>query len=255
MSKFIDKLGRISRVEAQALGFRTTKATPEKTKILLIARIKESTTSELTSKLDEADAMLISALKSRGSTVKNSKITLGVPWGLDMKNTKPKKVKQSEKTGCDFVVFQAADAPDSAMEDNEIGKVLELEPSLNKELLPAVNKLPIDAVLIATDEEKKPNITWQDLMLFQRFTAVLDKPVLTHIPPQISIVELQLLWNAGIDGVVVEIATSQKQNILKKIRQLIDKLEFPRQHRLRKTEALLPHISNGINPQTEEEEE
>jgi hypothetical protein len=94
-------------------------------------------------------------------------------------------------------------------------------------------------------------------MLFQRFSKLSNKPLLTPISPNVTGEELQALWEAGITGVVIEVRTRQSALHFKKLRQTIDKLTFTLPHRQPKPEALLPRISEDQRApiDTEEEEE
>jgi hypothetical protein len=92
-------------------------------------------------------------------------------------------------------------------------------------------------------------------MLFQRFADLLTKPLLASIPSNVNANELQALWEAGVDGVVIEVGAGQPTDRLKKLHQVIDKLAFPSQRKRGKVEALLPHIARETSIVTEEDEE
>ena len=66
--------------------------------------------------------------------------------------------------------------------------------------------------------------------------------------------ELQVLWETGVDGVIVPIGAGQPAGKLEELRRKIDKLTFSPRKR-GKVEALLPHISTEASPVAEEEEE
>jgi len=90
-------------------------------------------------------------------------------------------------------------------------------------------------------------------MLFQHFANLLTKPLLVSVPSNITANELKVLWEAGVDSVMIEVGDEQSAARLKELHQAIDKLVLP--PRRRKVEALLPHISGETSPVTEEEEE
>ena len=138
-----------------------------------------------------------------------------IPWGGWLKNIDQGGIKQMAKAGCDFVVFPAANTSLALLQNDEIGKILEVESSLNEGLLRAVNELPIDAVLIAGEQEGEYFLTWHHLMLFQRFADLLTKPLLVSIPPNVTANELQVLWGVGVDGAVIEVGAGQPADKLK----------------------------------------
>jgi hypothetical protein len=157
--------------------------------------------------------------------------------------------------GCDFVVFPAANTSLAIPQGDEVGKILQVEASLSEGLLRTIDELPVDAVLIAGEQAEGYFLTWHHLMLFRRFASVLTKPLLVSIPSGVTANELQALWDAGVDGVIVAVGAGQPAGGLKGLRQAIDKLVFPSSRKRGKAEALLPYIGRETDVATEEEEE
>ncbi len=258
MSKFIDKLNQVSRVVPQSIGFGRAQPVPEKPKILLIASLAGASIGGLADYVVGADAGLlpIPKLSSGAKTLKEmSQAVPDIPWGGWLRNIDQGEIKQMAKAGCDFVVFPATNTPLALLQNDEIGKILEVESSLSEGLLRAVNELPIDAVLIAGEQREGYFLTWHHLMLFQRFADLLTKPLLASIPSNVTANELQALWEAGVDGVIIEVGVGQPADRLKKLRQVIDKLAFPSPRKRKKVESLLPYIGSEASIVTEEDEE
>lgn len=254
MSKFIDKLNRISRGEPQPIGFMRQQSTSLKPKIQLVASLAQEKAESLTGHVVGADAVLIHIVKpTTGAEAlqKISKALPDIPWGGWLQG-KGGGIKQVNKAGCDFIVFPATDTPLAIIEDAEVGRILEIEPSLSDGLLRATNELPIDAVLVAGEQKQSRTLTWQDLMLFHRFAGLLNKPLLVSIPAKVTGGELQALWEARVIGVVVELEVGQPQDSLTKLRQVIDKLEFPLTRQHERAEPLLPRT--GREPGTTDTE-
>ena len=257
MSRFIDKLNQVSRVVPQSMGFMKAQPVSEKPKILLIASLAGAGVGGLADYVVGADAGLlrIPKLSSGAKTLKEmSQAAPDIPWGGWLRNIDQGGIKQMAKAGCDFVVFPAANTPLALLQNDEIGKILEVEPSLSEGLLRAVNELSIDAVLIAGEQEGEYFLTWHHLMLFQRFADLLTKHLLASIPSNVTANELQALWEAGVDGVVIEVGAGQPVERLKELRQTIDKLVFPSQRKRKKAEVLLPYISRETGIVSEDEE-
>ncbi len=257
MSKFIDKLNRLSRGETQPIGFRVREPASPKPKIQLIASLAQESAESVTGYLDGADAgiLFISKLDTGTEVLqKLSQALPDIPWGGRLGSSGWEGIKQLSKAGCDFIVFSATDTPLALIENREAGRILEIETSLGEGLLRAVNELPVDAVLVAVEE--KHSLTWKHLMLFQRFADLLTKPLLASISVKVTGGELQALWEAGVSGVVVEVSPEQPQDSLNRIRRVIDKLEFSLPRRREKVEAFLPRIRGEPDitvPQEEEE--
>ncbi len=259
MSKFIDKLSRLSRAAPQPIGFKVAQPVSTKPKIQLVASLAEESVEHLVGYVTGADAGLlrISKLSSGAKTLRKIAQALSdIPWGGWLQGGLG-EIKQVTKAGCDFIVFPATNTPLAMLQDDEVGRILEVESSLAEGLLRAAGELPIDAVLIADVQKEADFLTWQHLMLFRRFADLLTKPVLVSVPSGVTAGELQALWEAGVDGVVVEVGAGQPQGRLKELRQVIDKLAFPSPRRREKIEPLLPRISAeaGIAAAEEEEEE
>lgn len=258
MSRFIDKLNQISRAMPRSMGFGAAQPVSGKPKILLIASLARTNVNGLANYVAGADAGLlrIPKLSSGAKMLKEvSQAMSDVPWGGWLRDIGREGIEQMVEAGCDFVVFPPANTSLAILQNGEIGKILEVEPSLSEGLLKAVNELPVDAVLIASEQEGEHFLTWHHLMLFQRFANLLTKPLLVSIPSSVTDNELQALWGAGVDGVIVEVGVGQPAEGLSKLRQTIDKLTFSSLHRRGKAEALLPYVSGEASIVTEEEEE
>ncbi len=257
MSKFIEKLSRLSQGTTQPIGFRPRQPTPPRPKIQLVASLAQEDAESFVNHITGADAALlrISSLSSGSQTLKKvSQAMADIPWGGWLKTSGQVGISPLIKAGCDFVVFPAS-TPLTIFNKEEVGKILEVEASLSDGLLRVLNGLPIDAVFFAAEGKMDLSLTWQHLMLFQRLGDWLTKPLLVPVPPKITGDELQTLWEAGVDGVVVAVTSGLSPERFKELRQVINELAFPAPRRREKPEPLLPRISPETGVETEEEEE
>ncbi|MFC2048567.1 hypothetical protein ACFLSK_03975 [Chloroflexota bacterium] len=258
MSRFIDKLNQLSRTEPQPIGFGRARPASPKPKMQLVAGLAQESVETLADYVSGADAGLlrISKLSLGSKTLQKLSQTMSdIPWGGWLQGDSPREIKQAMKGGCDFVVFPAANTPLAILQNDEVGKILEVEASLSGGLLRATKELPIDVVLIAGEQSEGYCITWQHLMLFRHFADLLTKPLLVSIPSNVTASELQALWEVGVAGVVIDVTVEQPQERLKELRQAIDRLEPPSPRKREKVEALLPRISQESGVATTEEEE
>lgn len=259
MSKLIDRLNQVAKTVPQSMGFKTAHKVSTKPKMLLIASLAQVKNADnLPDYITGADAALLPVAKvSRGAKT-TQKMTPPVPdilWGGWLGDIDTRGIRPIAKTGYDFIVFPATTALTIPQDENKIGKILQVEASLNEGLLRTVNELPIDAVLITDKPGEEYFLTWHHLMLFQRFADLLTKPLLVSVPLNVTANELQVLWITGVVGVVVEVGAGQPARGLENLRRTIDKLTFP-PFKQGKTEAVLPHISEEtISPVTEPDEE
>ena len=258
MSQFIDKLNQISQTVPQPIGFRAAQPALEKPRILLIASLAQANIDGLTDRVAGADAGLlrIPRLSSVAKAFeKVSQAVSEIPWGAWLGGIGEEEIEQIAKVNCDFVVFSPASTSLAILKDDKMGKILEVEVSLSEGLLRTVNELPADAVLVTGEHDGEYPLTWHHLMSFQRCASLLTKPLLVTLPSNISTNELQALWEAGVNGIVVEVGAKEPVGRLKELRQVIDKLVFPSSRKRQKAEALLPYISEETQRATEEEEE
>jgi len=225
------------------MGFRAAAAGAlPKLRMLLVALVATSA-----AKTAGADAVLLSIPKTGAKSSKpKAKSKPGVPWGGWLKEVTGPGVKQLGEGGADFVVFPAESVFSAILEDDKLGKIVEVEPGFDLGLLKAIDDLPVDAVLIAGE---KPSLTWHHLMLFRRCASLLSKPLLVSVPSGVTASELQALWQAGVRGIVAEAAKSAE------LRRIIDKLVLPSTGKGRKAEPLVPHISGESRLKLGEEEE
>ncbi|MFC2034875.1 hypothetical protein ACFLUJ_02000 [Chloroflexota bacterium] len=258
MSRFIDKLKRLSRTETQPMGFRTAQPVSTEHKMQLVASLAQESNESLIDYVAEADAGLlrISKLGSGAKALqKISEDVSDIPWGGWLQDGSVGEIKQMIKAGCDFLVFQAARTPLAILQNDEVGKILEVEISLSEGLLRAANELPIDAVLVKGEQSDGYSLTWQHLMTFQRLATLVTKPLLVSIPSRVTPGELQALWETGVDSVVVEVTVGQSKDRLRKIRRVIDKLVYPLPRRDERIKPMLPYISTATGTLITEEEE
>jgi len=252
VSKLIDKLNQMSKGGSKPIGFRAAPSASTKTKMLLIASLAQAgEVSRLADSLGGADAVLIGKAGSGAKTIQKAAQSLpDIPWGLQLDDL-GKEIKPVMEAGCDFIVFPA-NATLAISEDDGVGKILQVEPSLSEGLLRAINALPVDAVLIASEPGEELRLTWHHLMRFQRFADLLTKPLLASVPLGVTAGELQALWKTGVDGVVV--AAEPPVERLKELCQMIDGLTLPSRAG-EKVEVLLPRIGGETGTVTEAEEE
>ena len=260
MSKFIDKLNQVSKTVAQPMGFRAVSEVARRPKMQIVASVAESDIDNMADYVDGADAVLLSIPKPGlgAETLKKiSKVLTEIPWGGWLGGIAKGKIKQMMENGCDYVVFPAADTSLGTPAGEEVGKILQIDTSLSEGMLRTINQLPVDAVLVNAEKKGKQDLTWHQLMLFQRIANMVSKPLLVPIPANTAASELQVLWDAGVDGVVVETGAGKPAEELKKLRKVIDGLTFPATRKHEKREAVLPRVDRdaGVVAELEEEEE
>ncbi len=256
MSKFVDTLKRLSQAAPSPMGFLPSRPSPSRLRIQLLAVVAPENLDHAADFAAGADAILLPVARQNPSTkrlVQLADTLTGVPWGGWLKGGHA-GVPELAKAGCDFIIFPASHTPLTVASDSGPGKILEVESSLNEGLLRAINSLPADAVFVTNDLTDDDSLTWQHLLLFQRFASLLTKPLLVPVPYSVGAEELKALWEAGVDGVVVE-TEGMPPDRLKELRKIIDGLAFPSRSRREKIEPMLPRFGSGPKQVTPEEDE
>ncbi len=246
MSKFIDRLKQLTEGVPQPIGFRLGAKPAARLRIQLIGLLTKTKFDLPADSLAEADAVIMTnAEKAAEETLAAlSGENQGIPVGV--------KLPAGMTAGMDFVVFNSTQ-PISAFPDKKTGKILTLDREMPDGMLRTVNALPVDAVLV-DGEINNEAVTYQDLLNIRRLTGAISKPLLLKVEAGISSGDLQACWEAGVDGLVVEIAGDAAETLMK-LRKIIDSLEFPDKNRKERLTPTLPRIAPEPPKHEEEEEE
>lgn len=247
MSKLIDIFQRDSQTTSQPMGFRTGRASAPVKRLALITSVPPD--AAITPPGD-ADAILVRAGKTRLTATAARSLAASledIPWGIVDTGDKPAAIPE----GCDFVVFPATARTAAAPRDEEMGKILEVESSMDDGLLRAANDLPVDAVIVADSFDDGGPLVWHRLMILRHITHLVTRPVIVPVPADIGKEDLESLWEAGVDGILVE-ADADRINALHEIIAALPPRSAPKKNH---AEALLPRSGTGSQPAPEPDEE
>jgi hypothetical protein len=258
MSRLIDKFQKAAKSSVQTMGFRAVRSAAPEPGILLIVSVAPVALKN-SADIGKAGAVLIrpESAPVTAAGVKKIVDTLPeIPVGLYVEDAANEEITELAESGIDFIVFPPSGRISPAPEDKKSARILQVESSMDDSLLRAVNSLPVDAVL-AADTFTGGAMSWHELMIFQHLANSFIKPLIVNIPPDITETELRALFEAGVDGAVVD-ASALKAGGLKKLLELIGKLP-PRSARKRgKIDVFLPRAGGEAQPPTsppDEEEE
>ncbi len=243
MSKFIDRLTRVSQGAPQPMGFRMGKASQGNPKMLLVACLEEGGGGSPSLSGAEAGLVAVSSVDGGAQAFKKASAAEDMPWGVWLRGAGAAAAK---KTDADFMVFPAAGTPLTAIKGGKMGKVLEVEASLSEGLMRTVDGLPVDAVLLVCDEGNY-SITVAHLMLFRRCSDAIGKPVLLKAPAGLRADELRVLWEVGVCGIVV----TAKATEISRLGRLIEKTTFSAAARRPSENAILPPLGEAVDAQDE----
>jgi len=255
MSKLVKKLKQVSAGIAQPLGFKTTTVSPNR-RMLLISVLPRGDAAKITQLIQaEVDAILIYSQdleQNKQITQQLAKNAESIPWGIWLKAMTEEKVKQLTEIGSDFLVFEASTAPAIILLQEEMGKVLKMDLPQDNGLLMTIDRLPIDAVLLEIKKEGEV-LTISDLMHCQWLAGLIDKPLLVATAQELTDKETQALWEAGVNGIVVEVGEEQLQERLERLCQAIDALPTTPKRRSEGGKVVLPRLEQEADSVTPEE--
>lgn len=255
MSKLLEKLERVSRSKVQPMGFGAVAARSKTSPMVVVASLSKGTTS-LTATEGGADAVLVSIgdLSTEADALGRVTKSVGAtPWGVSLKKVTKDDIGRLVEMGCDFLVFTGTRTPSALLREQGLGKVLEIDPSLPDSLARAINRLPIDAVLIGGGMDE-PSLTVERLMVCERLATLVRKPILVPLPSELVEGDLEALWDAEVRGLLVDFGEASPEGKLAKLRQAIEALPQRRKKPKEKLDAILPRFVEGSIPQPEEEE-
>lgn len=244
MSKFIDTLEKVFRPAPLSMGFQTARTEQTRPKIQLMVRIVNDDPKAVLKQLNDVDALVLPASQVGADNI---------IWGMWLSNGDVKEVEGSIKSNSDFVILPANG--EVLPPDKKIGKILQVEAATTDVLLRAVNELPVDAVLLSENQQDGLSLTWKRLMLIERFTSLLNKPLLIEVLNEVTETQLFQIWEAGVSGVIVTIDAGQAEAVSRNLRQIINKLSFPSKRKREKNLAIIPRLESKPEEPAEDEED
>jgi hypothetical protein len=257
MSRLIDTLLKTSQTAPQPMGFRTARQAESVPKILLVAGLDPEAKEVSADYLAGATAALIRQGKSQTTAEAIGTMTAnlpGIPWGVCLEGSDEKVATELIDAGCDFLIIPSAGLVSAVPDNDDVGKILQVESSLKDTLLRTLNNLPVDAVFTSDIYQSGEPVNWDHIISIKRMTSLLNKPLLVPISIKTTESELKALREAGVEGAVADIEPGKPDGI-KQLRELIDKLPPPSTRKHGKTEAILPRIGGGAGEETPEKED
>jgi len=223
MSEFVKKLNQVSHGAGHTIGFGAV-SKPKTTPMLLIARLtsmdEDSSTAAVSGKVD---ALLYDIKDSAGQAYTLAKLAENddkIPWGVRLQKASIEGINRLAEAGCDFVILDP-EAAAGVLQEETMGKVLEAGVALGDGLVRAIGQLSVDALLL-TEDKQSGSLTINQLINYQRISGFAGKPLLAFLPRELS--DLEVLLDAGIKGVVMDLSVKDMEARLKEVQEAIQKL-------------------------------
>lgn len=251
MSKFAEKLRRTYLGSAPSMGFRkSAEAGPPP--LLIIANLTKASLTEAKAIAGaDIDAGVVSSQDINAKSFGQLTKAMGdIPVGLSLESADKNEISKLIEFGSDFVVF-GLKTPLEAVNKEGVGKILKIEPSLDQGLVRAINGLPlaVDGVLVTGEESL---ITFERLLVCQRFAELLAKPLLVTLGSPVTAGELKSLYEAGVNGLVLP--QGFPAEVFADLKKMVGSLSRTAKRKTRGA-ALLPRLGGEPEAEAEEKEE
>ena len=255
MSKLLDRLDKISQGTVKTLGFGAAGRSEKVPSMAILGKIDNSSKSEkAASSLAgiDADGAIIEGMTVEEVLTKVAPALDKVPWGLRLQELKGDLASSYRERGCDFLAFGAGNALVGALGDEETGYLLCIAEDMEERYLPAIEDLPVNAVMMALDTAKQP-LTLEHLLTIGAIRGAFSKYFLLEVSGAPDSGELEGLRDIGVDGLVVD-AGSLSAKDLQALKERV--LALPRKQisKSDKASAVLPRWAYaGVSRAPQEE--
>lgn len=253
MSELVKKLEQTVRGGTRSIGFGPAKKekVPPMIVIALVSGMDEEAARLAID--GKADLMLFDIKDPAGQayTLDGLASSHGrLPWGARLHKTEKDGIRRLREAGCDFVTLNGEVAA-HILEEENIGKVLELESSIEDSLLRAVGRLGADALLLDVGKTAGA-LTVNQTLGYHRLAGFGGKTSLAFAPHQIS--DLAIMRDVGIRGVVLDMSGKDGEERLKELIEAVQKLPpAPGKKARDHGHALLPAVSVSQDQDDEDE--
>ena len=214
MSKFLDRMERISLAAPGGIGFAAART--EKTPgLALVGLVSKSYAKGLAtvSKLG-LDAALLSGIDDAAGLKRYEKSLPSAPWGVSTSSLTETSAQEFRDGGCDILAFSMENTAASALSSDDAARILYVDPEIEERELRAIGALPI-AVLILTMKDISGPMDLASLASIASISRRVDKYVLVELAGVPSDKDMEALRNAGVDGLVLDVAAVEPEALAK----------------------------------------
>ena len=253
MSKLLDLLDRIREGAPAPMGFGVTR--PEKLPgMALIGLVSKDHAKGITvvAKQGLDAAMVVGAegpegVKQAGDGLKDK------PWGARVTSLSQEEAQAYQENGSDMLVFPMEGTAASALANEEIARILCIDPNMEDRELRAVSSLPVDCFLLPLSQAGD-SLTLSDLAAIGAVSRRSDKYILLEVSRLPNAKDLEALRDIGVHGLVLDVGAVSAKSIkgLKDALMEMPRATFKRRGR---NMAILPGSAFSPPPEPEPQEE
>ena len=202
MSKIGEQLQRLHKPVA-SMGFGFVHASAPRRQMLLVVRFDSLPADEDVAALGSADIVVVPAPSVVGAPGAESKARPGdVPVGAWVEQTGVLPVEATQSC-YDFLVCDL-NGPTDAVANKSRGLLIRVETGMESSLLRAIGESGVDAVVL--DARALDLGRLSSVVECRRVRLTCGKPVILHVERSPEESHLGVLWQAGVDGLLVDSA-------------------------------------------------
>ncbi len=220
MSRFAEKIRRVTRVQSQPLGFGAARAAVEPTMVLAGRATDAASAAELARK--GADVVILGSPKTPAAASAVRDVGGAIP-GAFVPGTAADEAKTYRTAGFDFVVFDPDRAAAIALLEEEIGYVMMLPRDLTDSETRALETFHLDAIDVGAMDGP---LTVRKQIDLRRLSAMVRKPLMATVAGDIGVTELQALRDTN-----VVVAVADSADAVERLRKTIDALPLRSQRK------------------------
>lgn len=205
MSRFLERMERITVAAPGGMGFGAarTEKTPA---IALVGLVSGGYAKGLKTVSDLGlDAALLSGIDDAGGLKRIEKSLPSLPWGVKTSSLTESSAQEFRDSGCDILAFSLENTDASALVADDAARILYVDPDIEERELRTISALPVDVLILPMTGVSGP---WRlaQIASVAAISRRVDKYILVEVSGTPSDKDLEALRNAGVDGLVLDVA-------------------------------------------------
>ncbi len=257
MSKLLDRLDRLAKGTAPALGFAPQGNREPLPSLALLAWVTSKNQRHLTSIAKAGLDAIVMPGNPAGpaGAAQQPKPVEGAVFGVAIERTGEDNLQAYKDQGCDFIVFGIEGTKVGALEEGPCARILRISADMSEAQLRGLEDLPIDIVMLRKPAPEGP-LSLAHLLAISNIRSATSRYLLLEWDTELSAMELEQLRDLGVDGLVMT-AEDVSSQAVSALRERIAALPRRKPRGDQKSVPLLPRVGGiaGARPRRHEEEE
>ena len=257
MSKFLDYIERIREGAPAPLGFSV--GPREKVAGMALVALVSGDHQQGVGVVAEVgpDAAIVAGADGADGLKALAEPLSDLPWGALVSSLSEEEAAAYLESGSDLLAFPLENTTASALDSEEMARILSIDAEMEEQQFRAVASLPVDAFLVSMTQVSAA-WTLKDLATLGAISRRVDKYVLVEVSQPPGKKDLEALRDMGVQGLVLNVGSVSAESLAELKQALLD-MPRPRSNRRERERVMLPGsvygLSDSPEPEHEEEEE